>query len=437
VVGLAQGRRVAIVHRYYPWESENLDELEELCRTAGYEVVYRLAQCRFPHPLYNIGPSKLGELKEAVRRLGISKVIFENELKPVQEYNLAKELNVEVITRVRLILEIFALHATSLEANLQIKLAALKYELPRAKEKVRLAKQGEQPGFHGLGAYEADVYYEEVKRQIQTLTRKLEEIKRRKAWEMRVRRSSGIPTVSLAGYTNAGKSTLFTRLTGSPTAISDAMFTTLSTKRRTMRVNGRPVNLSDTVGFIRNVPTLLISAFMSTLMEIAESDMVLLVVDASDPVDEVRKKFEVSYSTLHQIGAGHLPTVVALNKIDLVSGEHIRKVLEEVDFRGLRVVPISAQRGDGLPELLDAIEENLPRLVRLESRLGYNDGLNDLIDEIHSKGRVEVLEYLEDSVRVVAEVPPELAEKVRSLSLNGYFRLIEQVQQPRSTGQPY
>jgi GTP-binding protein HflX len=142
VVSLAQGRRVAIVHRYYPWESENLDELEELCRTAGYEVVYRLAQCRFPHPLYNIGPSRLGELKEAVRRLGISKVIFENELKPVQEYNLAKELNVEVITRVRLILEIFALHATSLEANLQIKLAALKYELPRAKEKVRLAKQG-------------------------------------------------------------------------------------------------------------------------------------------------------------------------------------------------------------------------------------------------------------------------------------------------------
>ncbi len=436
MVGLAQGRRVAIVHRYYPWEDENLDELEELCRTAGYEVVHRLAQRRFPHPLYNIGPSKLRELKEAVRRLGISKVIFENELKPVQEYNLAKELNVEVITRVRLILEIFALHATSREANLQIELAELKYELPRAKEKVRLAKQGEQPGFHGLGAYEADVYYEEVKRQIQTLTRKLEEIKRRKVWETRARRSTGIPTVSLAGYTNAGKSTLFTRLTGSTTAISDAMFTTLSTKRRTMRVNGRPVNLSDTVGFIRNVPTLLISAFMSTLMEIAESDLVLLVVDASDPVDEVREKFEVSYSTLHQIGAGHLPMVVALNKTDLTGSDHLRRVLEEVDFRGLQVVPISARRGDGLKELLDAVEENLPRLVRLESRLSYGDGLSSLVEELHSKGRVEVLEYLKDSVRVVADVPPELAEKVRSVSLNGAFRLIEQVQQPRSTGSP-
>ena len=211
-------------------------------------------------------------------------------------------------------------------------------------------------------------------------------------------------------------------------------FTTLSTKRRTMRVNGRPVNLSDTVGFIRNVPTLLISAFMSTLMEIAESDMVLLVVDASDPVDEVRSKFEVSYSTLHQIGAGHLPTVVALNKIDLVSSEHLRRVLEEVDFRGLRVVPISARRGDGIPELLDVIEENLPRLMRLESRLSYGDGLSSLIEELHSKGRVEVLEYLEDSVRVVAEVPPDLAEKVRNVSINGSFRLIEQVQHTRSPG---
>ncbi|MDJ0275085.1 MAG: GTPase HflX [Nitrososphaerota archaeon] len=431
MVGLASSRRVAIVHRYYPWESENLDELEELCSTAGYEVVYRLAQRRFPHPLYNIGPSKLAELKEAVRRLGISKVIFENELKPVQEYNLAKELNVEVITRVRLILEIFAMHATSLEANLQIRLASLKYELPRAKEKVRLAKQGEQPGFHGLGAYEADVYYEEVKRQIQTLTRKLEEIKRRKSWESRARRSTGIPTVSLAGYTNAGKSTLFTRLTGSPTEISDAMFTTLSTKRRTMRVNGRPVNLSDTVGFIRNVPTLLISAFMSTLMEIAESDVVLLVVDASDPVEEVRTKFEVSYSTLHQIGAGHLPMVVALNKIDLVSGEGLRRVLEEVDFKGLPVVPISAQRGDGIPQLLDEIERYLPRLVRLEARLGYDGSLSSLIDELYEKGRVERLDYLEDSVLVVADVPAELAERVRSASLNGSFRLLEQAEPQR------
>ncbi|MCS6788791.1 MAG: 50S ribosome-binding GTPase, partial [Aigarchaeota archaeon] len=239
MVGLAGSRRVAIVQRLYPWEEDdNLDELEELCRTAEYEVVYRLVQHRFPHPVYNIGPSKVRELKEAVRRLGISKVVFENELKPVQEYNLAKELNVDVITRIRLILEIFTMHATSLESHLQIKLASLRYELPRAKEKVRLAKQGEQPGFHGLGAYEADVYYEEVKRQVVTITKKLEEIKRRKVWESRQRRASGIPTISLAGYTNAGKSTIFTRLTSVPTEISDAMFTTLSTKRRLTRLNG-------------------------------------------------------------------------------------------------------------------------------------------------------------------------------------------------------
>ncbi|MEM0375394.1 MAG: GTP-binding protein, partial [Nitrososphaerota archaeon] len=163
----------------------------------------------------------------------------------------------------------------------------------------------------------------------------------------------------------------------------------------------------------------------------AESDVVLLVVDASDPVEEVRTKFEVSYSTLHQIGAGHLPMVVALNKIDLVSGEGLRRVLEEVDFKGLPVVPISAQRGDGIPQLLDEIERYLPRLVRLEARLGYDGSLSSLIDELYEKGRVERLDYLEDSVLVVADVPAELAERVRSASLNGSFRLLEQAEPQR------
>jgi GTP-binding protein HflX (EC 3.1.5.-) len=146
--------KVAIVHRVDRGEEDNLSELRELCRTAGYEVVYELKQVRPPHPEYHIGPGKVEELKKAVKVLGIEKVVFENELKPVQEYNLAKELKVPILTRTKLILEIFSLHASSLEAKLQIKLAELKYELSRAKEKVRLAKKGEQPGFHGLGAYE-------------------------------------------------------------------------------------------------------------------------------------------------------------------------------------------------------------------------------------------------------------------------------------------
>ncbi|MDT7915454.1 MAG: GTPase, partial [Candidatus Caldarchaeales archaeon] len=233
-----------MVHRFLPGEEPNLEELKELCETAGYQVVYQVAQERYPHPQYNIGPGKVKELKKSVNELGIKKIVFENELKPVQEYNLAKELGVEVIDRIRLILEIFTLHASSLEARLQIKLASLKYELPRAKEKVRLAKKGEQPGFHGLGAYEANVYYEEINRRIQKIQERLEKIMERKRRELGRRKRSGVPTIALTGYTNAGKSTLFSRLTEYPAEISSKLFTTLSTKRRLTRILGRPYYVS-------------------------------------------------------------------------------------------------------------------------------------------------------------------------------------------------
>ncbi|MEM4536872.1 MAG: GTPase [Nitrososphaerota archaeon] len=204
---------MAIIHRTNVGEEDNLEELSELCRTAGYNVVYRVKQERPPHPEYNIGPGKVEELAKAVRELGIEKVVFENELKPIQEYNLAKKLGVQVITRTQLILEIFTLHASSIEARLQIKLAELKYELPRAKEKVRLAKKGEQPGFHGLGAYEADVYYDEIHRRIVYINKKLEAIKKHMDLIRVERKKLGLPIISLAGYTNAGKSTLFNLLT--------------------------------------------------------------------------------------------------------------------------------------------------------------------------------------------------------------------------------
>ena len=246
--------RVAVVQRMLSKEEYNLDELKELCRTAGYEPVFSLTQVRYPHPRYNIGPGKVEELKRAVKTLGIEKVIFENDLKPVQEYNLAKTLGVPVISRIQLILEIFTLHAASKEAKLQIKLAELKYELSRAKEKVRLAKKGEQPGFHGLGAYEADVYYDEISRRIAKINEKLAVIKNRRNL-FRVRRmEEGIPSVSLTGYTNAGKSTLFNLLTRESVPVSPQLFTTLSTTTRIVRFDGKKSYLSDTVGFIKNLP---------------------------------------------------------------------------------------------------------------------------------------------------------------------------------------
>ncbi|MCS7117156.1 MAG: 50S ribosome-binding GTPase, partial [Nitrososphaerales archaeon] len=223
----------------------NLDELEELCRSVGYQPVYKLVQKRAPHPKYMIGPGKVEELRRIVKTMNIEKIVCENELKPVQEYNLAKALSVPVITRTQLILETFAQRAASTEAKLQIKLAELQYELSRAKEKVRLAKKGEQPGFHGLGAYEADVYYNEVFRRIATIKEKLRTIRLRKTLMRQKRVEGGLPVVALTGYTNAGKTTLFNRISGENLFVSSQLFTTLSTTSRIVQFKGRRAYLSD------------------------------------------------------------------------------------------------------------------------------------------------------------------------------------------------
>lgn len=422
--------KVAVVERLYPWEESNIDELEELCRTAGYQVAYRLTQRRYPHPQYNIGPSKLGELRDAVRRLGISKVIFENELKPLQEYNLAKELSVEIMTRTRLILEIFTLHASNIEAKLQIKLAELRYELPRAKERVKLAKMGEQPGFHGLGAYEADVYYEEISRRIQSLAKRLERLKARKASLYTQRRRTGYPIVSLAGYTNAGKSTLFNRLTRESVDVSPLMFTTLSTTTRLARIGGKPVYISDTVGFIRNVSPLLISSFMSTLREIAEADLVLLLLDATEDRETIHEKLSVSLGILREVGVTNTPIIIVLNKVDLLSRDEARE-LEEMTGREYPTIAISALTGENIEGLEKMMEAELRGFTSFEARVQYGPDALRLIDEAYRRGRVIEVTYDDGYLVVHAETPPMIAEKIRKISGDA-FRLIDRT----SKGEP-
>jgi len=408
-----------------PGEEPNLEELAELCETAGYEVVYQLSQQRHPHSQYNIGPSKLKELAEAVKRLGIEKIIFENELKPLQEYNLAKALGVEMIDRTRLILEIFTLHASSLEAKLEIKLAELRYELPRAKEKVRLAKRGEQPGFHGLGAYEADVYYEEISRRIQKIQKKLDEIKRKKVISIRRTRLEGIPTIALAGYTNSGKSTLFRRLTGYPAEVSNKLFTTLSTKKRITRILGKPVYISDTVGFIKNVPAMLVSAFMSTLMEVVESDLVLLLVDGALPMPEVRQRLNVTLSTLRQIGVVNKPIILVFNKADLIMPEKRDKLIEMVNGAFPAVV-VSAKTGENIDLLEKTIDSMLSGFVKFTAKIPLEEATPLLLSQLRERGMVESMTYHDGFLEVTATTPAQLAERIKALTWNGgSFQLSE------------
>lgn len=413
--------RVAIVHRVQPGEKPNLDELRELCLTAGYEVVYELIQRRYPHPKYNIGPGKLAELKDAVKKLNIEKVIFENDIKTVQEYNLAKALGIPVMSRVQLILEIFSLHASSKEAKLQIKLAELKYELSRAREKVRLAKMGEQPGFHGLGAYEADVYYNEINRRIHTLTKKLASIKKRRDLFRLRREKYGIPTISLAGYTNAGKSTLFNALASESVPVDNRLFTTLSTTIRLVKIRGRRAFLSDTVGFIKNLPSMLIDAFHSTLSEILFSDLILLVADFSEPVDVVKEKLVYSLETLGSIGAHSIPTLIVLNKIDLVSDAE-RKV-EKLGLT-LPYVMISALYRTNLDLLEQAIASMMGDYVVATAKIdGSDESSAKVLSEIYKKSNILELKYEDGFINLKVETPNYLAEKLKRLSLVKSFRV--------------
>jgi len=415
--------KVAIVHRVQRGEADNLAELRELCKTAGYEVVYQLKQERPPHPRYNIGPGKLEELKRAVRELGIEKVIFENDLKPVQEYNLAKALKVPIITRTQLILEIFSLHASSIEAKLQIKLAELKYELSRAKEKVRLAKKGEQPGFHGLGAYEADVYYDEIHRRMVSITKKLEHIKKHMDLIRVSRKEYGLPLISLAGYTNAGKSTLFNALTREQVKVSPQLFTTLTPTTRIARMNGKPVFISDTVGFIKNLPTLLIEAFYATLREIALSDLILLVADISEPLDKLRERIETSLQILYNIGAHNVPTILVLNKIDLTGVEEAKRRAEELDL-GLPYVLTSAKMGWGLRSLQEAVSGMLKGFIRIETKLPYNGETMSMLNEIYQCSKVNEVTFDERFIKLDIEAPIRLAEKIRRCAADGSFKIL-------------
>ncbi|MEN2974066.1 MAG: GTPase HflX [Candidatus Caldarchaeales archaeon] len=414
--------KVAIVHRVNPGENDNLEELSELCHTANYEVVYRVRQERPPHPEYNIGPGKVEELKKAVQELDIEKVIFENELKPVQEYNLAKKLGVQVISRTQLILEIFTLHANSIEAKLQIKLAELKYELSRAKEKVRLAKKGEQPGFHGLGAYEADVYYDEIHKRIVSINRKLESIKKHMDLIRFERKKLGIPLVSLSGYTNAGKSSLFNLLASEDVEVNSQLFTTLTPTTRIVRLGGKPVFLSDTVGFISNLPTLLIEAFYATLREIALSDLILLMVDISEPLPIVEKKLGTSIDALNSIGANGVPVLVVFNKIDLVDESELNKKIERLGLPYQHVV-ISAKNGINIDKLEKTASEMLRGFIKVKATIPHDRRYMKIVKELYRKSKVMSIEYDDSHVKIEVETTVDLAEKLKRLSIEGGFRV--------------
>lgn len=363
-------------------------------------MVGSLEQVREPDAAYQIGRGKAEELARLVKELDAERVIFDNALKPVQSYNLAKATNVEAIDRFRLILEIFARRASRKEAKLQIDLARLRYQLPRARESVRLARMGEQPGFMGLGRYEVDVYYEAIKRQISHIRRELGKIRSKRGLHRARRVELGFSLVSLAGYTNAGKSTLFNTLTRESVPVDSGLFTTLSTTTRAVSLAGKRALLTDTVGFIDRLPLVLVEAFHATLEETIFSNAIVLVVDIHEPLPEVRRKLSTCLNTLREIGAAGIPMVTAFSKIDLLTRRELDDRLSKLEGLSPNPVAVSALTGMNLDELEEAVSGHLENYVVASFVLPLGEESMALISELHNQAEVLETWYEDKAVRI-------------------------------------
>jgi len=338
--------------------------LRELAEAAGYQVVLEVEQIRKPDTRYQIGYGKALELTKEIEEKGVEKVIFFNELKPVQIHNLSKLWGVEVIDRITLILEIFAKRAGSRESKLQIELARLKRELSYVKEQLHLAKLGELPGYMGGGEYIIDSYRQHVIRRISKIEKELERIRKRKDKYWTRRLKAGIPTVVLTGYTRAGKTTLFKALTGEEKYIDGRPFATLSTTSRRVMINGKEFIISDTIGFIDALPPILVDAFYTTLAEIAYSDLILLVIDLSDSISEIERKLRASLDALHTVGIFENNILGVLNKMDLVENdldEKINAIKSKLDD----YVLVSALKGEGIDILKRKICQKIRKYVQV------------------------------------------------------------------------
>ena len=402
-------------------------EIRDLARAAGYAVVGEVTQTRTEDPALCLGAGKVEELAALVAETDATTVVFDNRLGPYQTYNLGTELpeGVEVIDRFKLILDIFGQRAQTKKAQLQVELAELRYELPRAEAKASLAKRDERPGFMGLGEYD-ESRERDIKAQISRIDDELDRIERTEAHRREQRRESGFDLVALAGYTNAGKSTLLRRLASDldideneglhpdldATAESEnRLFTTLGTTTRRAEFDRRDVLVTDTVGFISDLPHWLVESFRSTLSEVYRADLVLLVVDASDPVEEIREKLVTCHDTLYE--RNEAPIVTVLNKADLVDDDELADKREALAALAEDPVVVSAKAGTNIDGLRARIDAELPAWRRERLVVPMTDETMSLVSWIHDHAHVESVDYGED-VTIEFEARPAIVEQARS-----------------------
>ncbi len=341
-------------------DRDTVEEAEALARAAGYETVAVVTQGYLNRAKYGIGSGKAEELSAVVRERKADVVLFDAGLRATQAYALAKLCRVEVKDREKVILEIFAKHASTGEAKLQVELAELEYELPKARDKVRMARKGEQPGFFGLGKYEVDVYTRMMKSRVSVLRRKVKDVSRRREIFRQRRTKLMFPTLALAGYTASGKTTLFNRLTGEDKDVDAGVFTTLAPTTRALWLGGKKALLTDTVGLISNLPAYLVESFKSTLEEVSFASIVLLMLDISQSPGKIQRNYQSSYRALSDLHVSPSRVMVVLNKCEALPAELVE---ERKQLLGLEeAVEISAKTGQGVDSLLEAAGEKLEYL---------------------------------------------------------------------------
>ena len=394
------------------WE-ESLAELERLADTANGQVVAVLTQRRHrPDPATYFGKGKVEEIGEAVQRGAATLVIIDGEVAPSQQRNLEKILDTQVIDRTGLILDIFARRAHTAEGKLQVELAQLQYLLPRlANMWSHLERIRGGIGLRGPGETQIETDRRLVRKHILILQRKVEEIRQRRAVQRSQRAQSQIPLLSLVGYTNAGKSTLLNALSQAGVFVEDKLFATLDpTTRDVSFPNGARALVSDTVGFIRNLPTQLVAAFRATLEEVTSAELLVHVIDAANSgwVEQV----ETVERVLQELGAGQKPTVMAFNKMDQVDDPAL---LRQLASRYPYHVFLSASRGEGLSELGEMIMTVLrAEWQTVDVVLPLAAGI--LLAELHGRGEVLQEEYGETTVHIAGRAPADLAGRIRAKS---------------------